>query len=126
MLGSGTLLAVAAMLLAVLLPVSSAWRAVSIAVCASLGGAEIRRLAAAYRDFGAYRVAADGSVTALGREGREVSGRLLPGSLVLARFGWLRIATLQGSAWAELVVRDGQAVGEWRRLRVVCRHLSAC
>lgn len=126
MLGSGLFLGGAAMSLVAQCPVGMPWRAVALIACATLVSAELHALAGAYRGVAEYRIAPDGSVTARHCDGRQSTGQLLPGSVLLERCAWLRLSTVSGPRYGELVAKQSQSAQDWRRLRVICRHLSAC
>ena len=74
----------------------------------------------------AYRLYPDGSVDLLDRAGSAGAGRLLPGSVLYERIGWLRFeAAGKDGSWAELIVGNARKSDEWRRLQVIFRHRTA-
>jgi len=122
---SGMVLAAAGIPLLCLLPLErSGTLFACLAWCAWMAWelVGLRRGQQAYRTM---RLAADGLVSLLCADGQWVSGRLLPGSILLRRIGWLRISSGNGRISAELVrghCREGQ---DWRRLQVLWRHVGA-
>jgi hypothetical protein len=91
-----------------------------------LVGVELAAILRGYRSCRAIRLRADGRLEVEGRDGRCRAGRLLPGSVVLGRWAWLRVASTPGASWGELLGADGQDREQWRRFQVICRHLTAC
>lgn len=78
-----------------------------------------------------YEILADGSVRVLGGAGRSYAARIAPGTTIAGRFAWLRFRSAGAGTWGELVIGprgvDKQLKNkDWRRLQVICRHLSAC
>ncbi len=98
------------------LAIASAWIALTLSALLRL-----RRRSLAVT---AYRVYPDGSLDLQLRDGMR-AGRLLPGSVLYERVGWLRVASSDGAAWAELVTGNCRKNKGWRRLQVIFRHRSA-
>ena len=71
------------------------------------------------------RVAADGSVLSLDVNGVWQPGRLLPGSIVLRRVGWIRVMHGGGRKSARLFRGHCRESEDWRRLQVIWRHIGA-
>ena len=113
------LLVIAAMHLPVAarLGLAAAWLAVT--------GREIGVLSRAWRRIDAITVDAGGEFRLVHRDGRREAARLLPGSILLSDFGWLRIAVDGRAAFAVPIRGDGRQSHDWRRLQVIWRHLGA-
>ncbi len=75
---------------------------------------------AGLRDLRRLRITADGRVSAQSAAGHWVRLRLRPGSIVTARFAWLRLARDGGSAGV-LFSRATSGSEAWRRLRLIWR-----
>ena len=71
------------------------------------------------------RVSADGAISILAGDGREIPARLVPGTVVLQQLAWLRIRTDSGLAYAEPLAGKSTENEAWRRLQVIWRHLGA-
>jgi hypothetical protein len=112
----------AGMLLVWMLPVTAVLKA-ALAACWMLAGilelAAFRRgMARIYR----IRIRGDGSVLAVGRSGMLHALLLLPGSVVLDRFAWLRLRFDDGLRCGELLTGDAPENEQWRRLLVIWRQ----
>ena len=83
------------------------------------------QLARAYTQNGILRLGADGGVNIEATDGRRVAAALQPGSLVLQRYAWLRIAPEVGRPYAELLTGDPRENEDWRRFQVIWRHIGA-
>ncbi len=78
-----------------------------------------------------YEIGCDGSVRVLTGGGRSFVTRLTAGTTVYPRMAWLRFRSSGRGRWGELVLYPPECDKrlknkEWRRLQVICRHLSAC
>ena len=73
----------------------------------------------------AFRLHADGRVTVLGPDGEWCEGTLEADSVLLRRWGWIRLRAGSGAAFGELVRGSCRESREWRRLQVVWRHVGA-
>jgi len=78
-----------------------------------------------YAVGGNLRIAAGGSVDRQCSDGTWQPARLCPGSLVMPRFAWLRVAPAGARPYAELVIAAGHETEDWRRLQVIWRHIGA-
>ena len=112
------------------LPWSPVVRMLGVAWAASLV-ADGFRLGRGYSDARSYVVRADGDADVISPDGPACRARLAAGTTVYAGFAWLRFERPGGGSWGELVRRpsdDGKHLKnkDWRRLQVICRHLSAC
>ena len=80
------------------------------------------------RAYGRYRVLEldnNEDIRLLDFDGNWHRARLLPGSVLLRRAGWLRVRDARGRVFGEPVrgsCRDGRA---WRRLQLIWRHVGA-
>ena len=122
---SGALLFLAGIACVTLLAVSAGLKGVIAVIWVCLCGYEWLAFRHGYASGGALRIAAGGSVERQCRDGTRKPARLCPGSLVLTRFAWLRIAPAGGRPCAELVSAAGQETEDWRRLQVIWRHIGA-
>ncbi|HEX2140288.1 MAG TPA: hypothetical protein VHG33_11315 [Woeseiaceae bacterium] len=68
------------------------------------------------------RICADGSVVGVDRTGATLALRLLPGTVVLDRFGWLRLRFDDGLRYGELLAGNAAENEQWRRLLVIWRQ----
>lgn len=71
------------------------------------------------------RVSADGGIFMLDVDGEWQAAKLLPGSVVLRRVAWIRVATRQGLRVTEPFRGSCRESDEWRRLQVIWRHIGA-
>ena len=85
---------------------------------------ELWRIRAAWADCRALRVFGDGEIRVRGRGGEWVRARLLPGSLLLRRWAWIRIRREDGPVFAELLQGSCRIRHDWRRLQVIWRHVG--
>lgn len=70
-------------------------------------------------------IASDGGIHGYDRSGAVHSLRLLPGSVVLERIAWLRLAFGDGLSYGELLAGSAAENEAWRRLQVIWRHPPA-
>lgn len=78
-----------------------------------------------YATGGKLRIAAGGRAERQRLDGTWEPANLCPGSVVLPRIAWLRIAPRGGRAYAELVCAGNHGSEDWRRLQVIWRHIGA-
>jgi hypothetical protein len=71
------------------------------------------------------RMSAGGELLLLDPLGNWHTARLLPGSVLLRRIGWIRLETGIGQRCAELVRGSCRESDDWRRLQVIWRHIGA-
>ncbi len=83
---------------------------------------KLRRAWARYRSIDVYP---DGRVELVGTDGERRDARLEDGTVVLSRFGWLRLSTATDGYFAELVSGVAATPFHWRRLQVIRRHIGA-
>lgn len=70
-------------------------------------------------------MASDGSIRGYDPGGAGRPLRLLPGSVVLERVAWLRLAFGDGLTYGELLAGSAAESEAWRRLQVIWRHPPA-
>ena len=85
---------------------------------------QLRRLALAYRHWRRIRLDAGGGVRIESREGQWQPAVLQDGSIVLSQLAWLRIGPVDGPATVELLAGNCRKNKEWRRFRIIWRHLG--
>ncbi len=124
--GSGTLFGVSGLVVVAVLPIGIGWVVLVAVAWSAFCATELLILVRAYRACVAVTLHADGSVEIERTDGVHGSGRLLPGSVVLRRWAWLRIGLPAAPAWAEPLGSRRQDREQWRRFQVICRHLTAC
>jgi len=61
----------------------------------------------------------------LDADGNWHPARLLPGSMLLRRVGWIRWDDGCGRQYAELLRGRSRESDDWRRLQVIWRHIGA-
>jgi hypothetical protein len=122
---TGALLFLGGLALVPLLAVSAPLRGLLGVIWTVLCGIEVSALRQGYATSGALRIAAGGQVERQSPDGAWEPATLCAGSLVLARFAWLRIAVPGGRPYAELVSARSHASEDWRRLQVIWRHIGA-
>ena len=86
-----------------------------------------RELVVAGRGFSyccRLRIAMDGDILLLDPDGVWQPARLLSGSAVLRRVGWILFETSEGRQFAELVRGRCRESDDWRRLQVIWRHIG--
>jgi len=71
------------------------------------------------------RMLVGGELLLLDPLGNWQRARLLPGSVLLRRIGWIRLETGIGHRGAELVRGSCRESDDWRRLQVIWRHIGA-
>lgn len=125
-LASGATLALAACVLLVQLPVAWHLRAAAAVLWCIGSGFEVWRCWRSQRDVAGFRLHADGSVDIAAPDGTVTSGRLASGTVALGNLAWLRCRGACGRVHAELISRNAQESDDWRRFRVICRHVAAC
>jgi hypothetical protein len=125
-IGSGAVFFVTGLVIVAALPVAAPWKWALALGFSALSGAELAILLKAYRECVRLTLHADGSVEIEAADGGRREARLLPGSVVLRRWAWLRIQSPAAPAWAEPLSPGAQDREQWRRFQVICRHLTAC
>ncbi|MBT8087186.1 MAG: hypothetical protein KJO46_04090, partial [Gammaproteobacteria bacterium] len=67
----------------------------------------------------------DGSAALLDRNGQWRPAEVLPGSLLLRHYGWIRLKPRHGRRFAALFRGHCRQSADWRRLQVIWRHVGA-
>jgi hypothetical protein len=122
-LASGLLLLLLGGVCIALVPVDLAVRGLLSAGWAFVVGRELCVLRCAYVTFRYISVGHRGTVWLYRQSGVAVAAEILPGSMLLTRVGWLRLRTMDGRRFAELLVGNCRKSKDWRRLQVIWRHL---
>lgn len=100
-----------------MLPAAVAWLGLAVH--------EIIMLRRAYARYCALEFDNNEDIRLLDSDGRWHAARLLPGSLLLRRAGWLRIRDPSGLSFGEPVRGSCRDSREWRRLQLIWRHVGA-
>jgi hypothetical protein len=122
---SGALLFLAGLACVILLAVSTGLKGLITLIWVCICGYEWLAFRHGYATGGVLRIAAGGSVDRQCSDGTWQPARLCPGSLVMPRFAWLRVAPAGARPYAELVIAAGHETEDWRRLQVIWRHIGA-
>lgn len=122
--GSGLLLLLAGVAAIFTLPVPLLQRGAAAGLWSAWCGWSIWCLIGAWSTYVAFRIAPDGSVRMLRRDGEWRDAVLLPGSVLLQDRGWVRLRPYGGRACAEPLCRARQNRQDWRRLQVIWRHVG--
>jgi hypothetical protein len=125
-IGSGAVFFVTGLVILAALPVAVPWKCALALGFSALSLAELAIFVRAYRECAWLTLHADGSVEIEAADGRRREARLLPGSVVLRQWAWLRMKSPAAPAWAEPLTPGAQDREQWRRFQVICRHLTAC
>ncbi len=88
-------------------------------------GWELRRICHGYARCRRLRLSAGGELSRLDGAGNWHLARLLPGSVLLRRVGWIRWDDERGRQYAELLLGRCRESDDWRRLQVIWRHIGA-
>ena len=125
-IGSGTVFALTGLAIVAALPVAAPWQWILALGFSALSAAELLMHVRAYRKCVLLTLHADGSVEIEATDGARREARLLPGSVVLRQWAWLRLRSADRAAWAEPLAPGTQDREQWRRFQVICRLLTAC
>ncbi len=125
-MASGVLLASAAAVLLANLPVAWPLRMLAELLWWSGSGFELWRVWRRYQGVAALRLHADGSVDIEAPDGARSSGIMANGTVSLSTLAWFRYRGADGRVYAEPMSRNTQDCDDWRRFRVICRHVAAC
>lgn len=104
------------------LPVVPGLKAVFGVLWLLSGAAEVRALRRGMSRIERICIRSDGSIDAFDRRRTQYPLRLLPGSVLLDRVGWLRLRFADGLRYGELVTGNAREDQEWRRLLIIWRH----
>ncbi len=121
----GRLLAAAGLILILMLPVAAGLRFVGCLIWLAWSWLELRRYHQGYATYRRIRIRVGADLQLLNGEHEWVAARLLTGSVLLQRIGWLYLETADGRRFAELVRGDCRESDDWRRLQVIWRHIGA-
>ena len=124
-LASGVVLGLLGIVAIMVLPWSLTMRAATVAGWTAVVGRELACLCAAWRKCRGLRVTADGGAAVLGADGRWHPVAVLPGGILLRRWGWIRLQTQSGTVFAEPLRGSCRKDHDWRRLQVLWRHVGA-
>ncbi len=108
-----------------LMPVGSVWRIAASLLWLVYCIQELRTIRAAYSQYFAVKLDATGEVRLVTCSGEYHAAVLLPGSVLLARYAWLRFKTENGLVFGELMRGNSRESAHWRRLQVIWRHIGA-
>lgn len=125
MLISGQLLLAAGLALILMLNSAVEWRATGSLIWLVYGALEVRRVERGFAHCCGIRLDAGGCVEILGQDDQWRSARLLSGSLLLRKWGWLRLRADNGRVSVELLRGDSREDSDWRRLQLIWRHVGA-
>jgi hypothetical protein len=95
------------------------------AAWAGLSAWELLRLNRAWADCRGLRLADDGGAAILGADGDWRPAAVLNASLLLRRWGWIRLRSGSGTVFAEPLRGSCRKSRDWRRLQVIWRHVGA-
>ena len=126
MLASGAVLSAAGGLAILVLPLTWQLRLALVASWSFFAGAELWHHHRRYRRVSSYRLYGDGSVDIEAPDGTQEAAEMAAGSVGLAGLAWLRCRAADGRLFTELVGKNSQERDDWRRFRVICRHVRAC
>jgi len=121
----GRLLAAAGFVLILVLPLAAGLRFTGCLIWLAWSWLELRHYHQAYATYCGIRIHVGAGVQLLNNDGEWVPARLLTGSVLLQRIGWLHLQTSDGRQFAELIRGDCRESNDWRRLQVIWRHIGA-
>ena len=124
MLGIGAGLGFVGIVLIAMLPLGVLVRACATVLWIAATTRELAVLLRGWQNCLAIRLTPDGGVTVLGGDGEWRTAALAPGSVLLARIGWLRLCVAGGPRFGELVRGERRTDRSWRRLHVIWRHFQ--
>lgn len=112
----------AGLLLVISLPVVATLKAAFGLLWLLAGAAEVDAFRRGMSRICRIRIRSDGIVLAVDHAGTTRSLQLLPGTVVLDRFGWLRLRFDDGLLYGELIAGNAAENEQWRRLLVIWRQ----
>jgi hypothetical protein len=86
---------------------------------------ELARLHRGYSRCCRLRFGASGEIWLLGTDREWRPARLLSGSILLRRVGWIMLQSAGGGRFAEPIRGHCRKDPQWRRLQVIWRHIGA-
>jgi hypothetical protein len=113
---------VAGIVIVLTLPVVAELKALFGMLWLLSGAAEVRALRRGMSRIERICIRSDGSVAGFDCRDERYALRLLPGSVLLGRVGWLRLGFADGLRYGELVTGNAREDQHWRRLLIVWRH----
>ena len=122
---SGLLLGIAGVLVILLLPTDLWMRLAACIVWVATSAREHRQLQRGWADCRALRFTANGDLTVLGADQTWRTAHRETGSVLLRKFGWIRLRDHRGVVFGELLSGDDRVSPDWRRLQVIWRHVGA-
>ena len=122
---SGRLLIAAGLALILVFAIDVALRAVGCLVWVAVGRFELRRLEQGFDACRSIRIDSSGEIAILNSDGIWAPARLLTGSVLLRKLGWVRLQDHRGQIFLELIRGDARQSQDWRRLQVIWRHIGA-
>jgi hypothetical protein len=124
-LATGTLLAVAGVVLIAYLPFPLLVKMVGVLTWSVCVTWELTRLANAYAACRALRFSSEGDIAVQAHDLEWHTAAIASGGLLLRRVGWIRVTTGSGDTFGELVCGNCRLDRNWRRLHVIWRHVGA-
>jgi len=100
-------------------------RATGGLVWVAVGRFELRRLTQGFDACKAIRIDSCGDIAILNSDEIWVPARLMTGSILLRKLGWMRLRDQHGQIFLELIRGDARQSQDWRRLQVIWRHIGA-
>jgi hypothetical protein len=119
------LLIAAGLALLLILAIDVVLRAAGCLVWVAIGRFELRRLTQGFETCRVIRIDSSGEITILDNDDKWVPARLLTGSVLLRKLGWMRLQDQSGQIFLELIRGDARQSQDWRRLQVIWRHIGA-
>jgi hypothetical protein len=107
------------------MPVGIAWRAGACLLWLILCFKELWVLRVAYSRYGLLKIDHSGAVELVSDSGEHHAAVLLPASVVLPGFAWLRLRSSDGLCFGEFLRGNSRKDKQWRHLQVIWRHLGA-
>jgi len=107
------------------LTIEKSWRYAAAIVWMLLNTWQLVQIANGYKHCRRIQIGPDGAVRLQGPDGCWISATILRGSVVFGRLAWLRFEAENGRRFAELLRENRLGNKDWRRLRVVWKHLGA-
>ncbi len=110
--------------LAIVFATAPGWaRIPAVVVWAVFSCRELVLLRRGWQRCRGVRLLANGDVEIRSGNGAWEQARLEDGSVLLRRFGWLRLSTNDGTGVQELICGCCRGDRDWRRLHVIWRHV---
>lgn len=122
---SGLCFTVAGVVLIMTMPLGVLPRMAAAGAWVLANGYDLDRQRRAYRRYHGLRLDSEGRVELRNRHGEWREARLLSGSVLIRRFGWIRLRDERGKVFAEPVRGRCRESRDWRRLQVLWRHVGA-